>query len=125
MKSVVIDFDPSAVMDFLSGMDGHEAKALLEAIFKSVPEASERLCGIAKVAEAEIGVSRAAAAAERFIESTGSFRPSAVMDALTDRPRPGSKSRAREAFVGLLGDIRDLRREVEHSRPMVIVGSSL
>lgn len=56
-------------------------------------------------------------ATEQFLRTVSST-PSDVLNGLADRPKPGQKAKAREAYVTLLQQIHALRRVVEGSRPL-------
>ena len=62
---------------------------------------------------------RVLAAAETFLTAVSPW-PSRVLDGLADRPRPGAKATAREAYRESLTQIHDLREVVEGSRPLYL-----
>jgi hypothetical protein len=63
-------------------------------------------------------------ATERFLREVGAT-PSSVLAGLGERPKPGQKAAAREAYVELLQQIHALRRVVELTRPVEIVASEI
>jgi hypothetical protein len=50
--------------------------------------------------------------------------PSAILNGLADRPKPGQKALARKAFTELLANLHTLRLEIERAKPLQIVASN-
>lgn len=75
---------------------------------------AEQACVDAKVARA----------AKDFLAAVGPVMPSVLFNGLADRPKPGSKQKARETFRSLLGAIYELRKGIEFAQPLRLVPSS-
>ena len=74
------------------------------------------------VAESRLNAA-VARAADGFIDAVALIRPSDILGALADRPKPGAKARARQTLMALLGAVHDLRKGVFYARPLELAAS--
>lgn len=134
-RTVTIEIDQKAFSEAYRGMTGNEAKELLVMLAfgghsVSAHSACLRDVGIRPAPEPSDPAAlqartdgRIARAAEEFLSEVSGMLPSEVLDGLADRPRPGCKKRAREAFTRLLKSIHGLRTAAETARPLALVPS--
>lgn len=132
-RQVTLEIDMARFSEAFRTMSGDEAKQVLVMLVCG-GHASDSHSGCLR----DVGVNpaetqgkgrsaetnaRIAASAEDFLERVGQARPSDILDGLADRPRPGSKARARREVTSLLGAIYGLRKDVAWSKPLKLVPS--
>lgn len=133
-RQVVLDVDLKRFSEAFRTMSGDEAKQVLVMLAcggHSVSSHSGCLrdvginpaSGDRRPTSAEVNA-KIAASAEDFLECIGQTRPGDVMEGLADRPKPGSKARARQGFTALLGAIYKLRKEVVWAKPLDLLPSA-
>lgn len=100
-----------AVQEFMTATDPNDALASLEepiSGYSVAPEHRERLLDETEKLLGEL----------RCLGN-----PSLLLNALSDSPKPGSKPRARQAFMEMLTQLHALRVSIHNARQIPIVGN--